>query len=215
MVSSRSYRDLAGDRRKCREAGVDYLFVPGVSEIYPQGFSTTVSVGGTLTAGLCGATRDGHFDGVATVVSKLFNIVGPGMAFFGEKDAQQLAIVRRMALDLFQPVKVVGCPTCRDPSGLAMSSRNLLLTPADRAKAAGIWQALQAAKAQIQAGEQDARKVEAMLRSGLEQAGVSDIDYASVVDPDSLAPLERIGGPALLAVAAFYGPVRLIDNLRV
>ena len=208
-------RDLAGDCRKCRATGVDVLFVPRAAEIYPPGFATQVTVSGPLTAGLCGATRDGHFDGVATVVAKLFNIVGPGTAFFGQKDAQQLAVVRQMARDLNLPLRIIGCPTLREPSGLAMSSRNLLLSPEDRVKAAVIWKSLQDAGKRIQAGERSGRVIEDKLRREILAAGAERVDYASVVDPDSLAPLTEIQGPALLAVAAFFGGVRLIDNLTV
>ena len=188
------------------------LFAPPVSEIYPEGFSTTVSVGG-LSEVLEGAERGpGHFAGVCTVVNKLLNIVGPDVAYFGQKDAQQVAVVKRMVRDLDMPVRIEVLPTVREPDGLALSSRNVRLSRSDRARALALSRALHAARDAVAAGERDADRVRA---AALEELTDVDAEYLAIVDPVSFTELTTIVAPALVAVAAHVGPVRLIDNLVV
>jgi pantoate--beta-alanine ligase len=210
-------KDLAGDLAAAAAEGVDIVFAPPVEEMYP-GFPapplTTVSVAG-LTAGLCGSARSGHFDGVATVVAKLFSIVGPSTAYFGKKDAQQLAVVRRMAADLCLPVEVVGCPLVREPDGLAMSSRNRNLSPAEREAAVVIHRGLQTGAEVVEGGERDAGKLRRVVANVLTTEPLVRLEYAEVVAADTLAPLEALDGEVLVAVAARVGDVRLIDNMTI
>lgn len=207
-------RDEARDAAIAAEAGVDLLFAPPVEEVYPDGFATTVSVGG-LTDGLEGAHRPGHFDGVATVVAKLLNMVGPAVAFFGQKDAQQALVIRRLVRDLNLPVRVEVCPTVREADGLAMSSRNVYLGAEDRARAVGLSRALDAAAAAIATGERDAGRVAATGRAVLAEHGI-EAEYFALVSEETLAPVVTLdGGVVLLAVAARVGPARLIDNVLV
>jgi pantoate--beta-alanine ligase len=210
-------KDLAGDLAAAAAEGVDIVFAPPVEEMYP-GFPTppqsTVSVAG-LTDGLCGSARPGHFDGVATVVTKLFSIVGPSTAYFGKKDAQQLAVVRRMAADLCLPVEIVGCPLVREPDGLAMSSRNRNLSPAEREAAAVIHRGLQAGAEVVEGGERDAGKLRRVVANVLTTEPMVRLEYAEVVAADTLAPLEVLDGEVLVAVAARVGDVRLIDNMTI
>jgi pantoate--beta-alanine ligase len=192
------------------------LWAPEAAAMYPAGYATNISVSG-VSDGLCGANRPGHFDGVATVVCKLFNQVRPDLALFGEKDWQQLAVIRRMArdLDLVRPRvdAILGVPTVREEDGLAMSSRNAYLTPTERAAAAALPRAMREAIAQI-AGGADVAATLAALERGLIAAGFASVDYATLADADSLAPLARRGsGPARLLVAARIGKARLIDNM--
>lgn len=205
----------------CRTSGVDLVFAPDVGEMYAapdgraaRGGLTSVHVAG-LSDGLCGPFRPGHFDGVATVVAKLLLIVQPDAAFFGEKDYQQLAIVRRMVCDLNIPVEIVGCATVREPDGLALSSRNRYLSPVERVQAASLYRGLQAGAAAIFAGERDAERVAARIRDEIEAAGLTRIEYISVVDPAELTPVTRIASAVQLALAVRVGGTRLIDNLRV
>ncbi|MEW6197937.1 MAG: pantoate--beta-alanine ligase [Planctomycetota bacterium] len=207
-------RDTAGDLQKCEQAGVELVFMPDVPAMYPPDAATTVHVA-RLTDTLCGPCRPGHFDGVATVVAKLFNIVQPDVAYFGQKDAQQLAVIRRMVRDLDFPLRIVGCPTVREPDGLAMSSRNAMLSPDERQRATALYRALTAARARIVAGEQDPATVVAAMRRLIEEADPTTIDYISIVDPETMQPLDRIGGPVLIALAVRLGATRLIDNLTV
>lgn len=207
-------RDEPRDRRLCEEARVDLLFLPGAGEIYPSPAKVTVCVR-ELADTLCGPHRPGHFDGVATVVAKLFNIVQPDRAYFGEKDAQQLAIIRRMATDLNFPVEIVGAPTVREVDGLALSSRNAYLSADERRQARSLYAALSAAREMVRGGEREAARIVAAMTSTVQDAGPAQIDYISVVDPETLAPLERIDAPALIALAVRIGGTRLIDNLRV
>jgi len=207
-------RDEAGDLNICAEAGVDLVFAPPVEVMYHPDAVTTVRVA-KLTDTLCGAFRPGHFEGVATVCCKLFNIVQPDVAYFGQKDAQQLAVIRRMVRDLDLPLEIVACPTVREPDGLALSSRNRYLSPADRRQATCLYRALCQAAERIKAGERDPAAVAGLMREVIRRAGPERIDYASVVDPASMQPVERIGGPVLLALAVHVGPARLIDNLLV
>jgi pantoate--beta-alanine ligase len=203
-------RAEADDAAEAAELGVDVLFAPPVEEIYPPGFATSVQVAG-LSALLEGAERGpGHFAGVCTVVTKLLNIVGPDVAYFGQKDAQQVAVVRRMVRDLDIPARIEVLPTVREPDGLALSSRNRRLSAADRERALGLSRGLAAARAAVAAGERDAARVRAAALGALN--GVEP-EYLAIVDPSSFAPKAAIDGPTLVAVAAHVGPVRLIDNV--
>jgi pantoate--beta-alanine ligase len=210
-------RQLADDSRLLEAEGVDLLWAPPVEEVYPEGFATTVSVAG-LSEGLCGASRPGHFDGVATVVAKLFNQVGPDLAVFGEKDWQQLAVIRRMArdLDLTRPFadRILGVPTVRDADGLAMSSRNRYLSPGDRAAAAALPRLMREAIGELGGG--NATETLAKLRHGLVAAGFASVDYAELADAENLETLSAPGPrPARLFVAGRIGGTRLIDNMPV
>jgi pantoate--beta-alanine ligase len=207
-------RDLAGDRDAAAAAGVDLLFTPSVEEMYPAPGVTTVHVAG-LTEGLCGARRPGHFDGVTTVVTKLLSIVGPCRAYFGRKDAQQLAVVTRMARDLDLPVEVVGCPLVREPDGLAMSSRNAYLGDAERRAATVLSRALREVGDLALGGERRARPLRAAIVDAIGTEPLVDLDYAEVVDAESLEPVAEIVHPTLVAVAAQVGRARLIDNCTI
>lgn len=207
-------RDLDGDAATAAAEGVDILFVPSVAEMYPEPPRTTVHVDG-LTDRLCGASRPTHFDGVATVVTKLFSIVGPCRAYFGRKDAQQLAVIRRLADDLNLPVAVIGCPVVREPDGLARSSRNAYLTTEDRAAATVLWKALSAAADAIGAGERDAAAIQALAESTIRSEPRVRLDYAELVDAHTMDPATRLDGDLVLAVAAFVARARLIDNLTI
>ena len=201
------------DRAVLEPAGVDLLFMPGVDEVYPPGFATTVSVSG-LTSGMCGDFRPGHFDGMATIVAKLFLMTGAHRAFFGEKDWQQLQIVRRLAADLNIPIEVTGCPTVREADGLAMSSRNARLSPPDRAAAPALYAALTRAAQRLRGGEDPAPVLEA-AREEILAGGFARVEYLDLRHPQTLTPLDRLDGPARLLAAAWLGPVRLIDNVAV
>ncbi|MGE3181360.1 MAG: pantoate--beta-alanine ligase [Phycisphaerae bacterium] len=207
-------RDEQRDLELCRAVGAALVFLPTADDMYPPGAETVVHVKG-LGDYLCGPARPGHFDGVATIVCKLFNIVQPDVALFGEKDAQQLAILRRMTIDLNLPVDIVGCPTVREPDGLARSSRNVYLTEEQRRRAPGIQNALQAARDEILAGQSATDKIESLLLGHLRAASPDKIDYAQVVDVQTLQPVDKIVRPVLIAVAAWFGSTRLIDNLTV
>jgi pantoate--beta-alanine ligase len=205
-------RDLGRDTELATGYGVDVIFAPPVDEMYPHGpVLTSVSVA-ALSARWDGASRPTHFAGVATVVSKLFNIVGPCRAYFGEKDFQQLAVIRRMAADLSMPVEVVGCPIVREPDGLAMSSRNVYLTPGDRAAAVVLRRALDAGQALAGAGEDDPAAVVASMSEVVAAEPRAVLDYAAAVDPGTLEVPERLGPDARLLIAARLGSTRLIDN---
>jgi pantoate--beta-alanine ligase len=207
-------RDLERDRRVAEEAGADLIFNPSVVEMYPEAYSTWVDVEG-LTAGLCGRSRPGHFRGVCTVVSKLFAICRPDRAYFGEKDAQQLAVIKRMVRDLNTPVQIVPCPTVREADGLAMSSRNVRLTPEQRAQAPVLHRALELARELVRKGERDAATLDGAIRSVLVEAPLGVVDYVEIVDTADLTPISTIAGESLIAVAVRFGDVRLIDNLAV
>jgi pantoate--beta-alanine ligase len=209
-------RDEARDAAMARGVGADLFFAPEPAEMYPTGFVTTVVVD-QLSEPLEGAVRGAaHFRGVATVVTKLFNIVTPDAAYFGQKDAQQALIIRRMVRDLDQPLRVEVCPTIREADGLAMSSRNVRLGPTDRGRALALRRGLDAAEAAIARGEREAATVTRVGREVMRSHGV-DPEYFALVSADTLQPLERVSGDVLIAVAARVGPVRLIDNaiLRV
>lgn len=207
-------RDLARDAEVAARAGVDLLFTPAGDEMYPRPVLTTVSVA-RVSEGLEGATRPTHFAGVATVVAKLFAIVGPCRAYFGAKDFQQVAVVRRMVHDLSFPVEVVACPTRREPDGLAMSSRNVYLTPAERAAAPVLYTALRAGAAAIGAGERDPAAVRDLMAGIIEAEPLAELDYAEVVDADSFTVPDPLAGTLRLLAAVRFGRARLIDNVGV
>jgi pantoate--beta-alanine ligase len=207
-------RDERRDAALAEELGVDLLFAPAVDEVYPPGFDTMVSVGG-VTNKLEGAYRGrGHFDGVATVVTKLFNMVAPDVAYFGQKDAQQALVIMRLVHDLDVPVRIEICPTVREPDGLAMSSRNAHLSDRDRARAAALHRALLAADEAVQAGARDPAAVTERALSELRRAGVEP-DYLAVVSAETLEPVDDVDGEVLALVAARVGDTRLIDNHRL
>ncbi len=204
-------RDERRDAALSAELGVDVLFAPTVSEVYPDGFSTTVSVSG-LTERLEGEYRGpGHFDGVATVVTKLLNMVGPDIAYFGQKDAQQALVIKRLVRDLDMPVQISVCPTVRDPDGLALSSRNVHLAPAERRRAAALPRSLHAAEQAVAAGERDPRQVTRRARQELAAAAIEP-EYLELVSPETLQPVQQIDGSVLAVLAARVGATRLIDN---
>lgn len=204
-------RDEARDAELAAAHGADLLFAPSVEEVYPPGFSTTVQVSG-ISEGLCGAQRGPeHFAGVTLVVCKLFNMVGPDVAYFGRKDAQQAAVIRRMVRDLDIPVRIEVLPIVREPDGLAMSSRNAYLAPEERSRALALSGALKAAQAAAATGEHDAQAIAAAARTVFDQAGVEP-EYLELVSADTLDPVDRLDREALLAVAAKVGRARLIDN---
>jgi pantoate--beta-alanine ligase len=205
-------RDEARDAGEAAALGVDVLYAPSVDEVYPDGFATSVRVAG-LSDVFEGAERGpGHFAGVCTVVTKLLNLVGPDVAFFGQKDAQQVAVLRRMVRDLDVPVELHVVPTVREPDGLALSSRNVRLAPDERRRALSLSRALRAAEAAVADGERDAAAVARAARAAMN--GV-DPEYLAVVDPDSFAPVQTVDGRVLVAVAARIGATRLIDNTIV
>jgi pantoate--beta-alanine ligase len=206
-------RDESGDRALLAAAGCDLLFAPAVEAIYPPGFATAVAVGGPARRWE-GEARPGHFDGVATVVVRLLNLVRPDRAFFGEKDYQQLQVVRRVVADLGLAVRVVGCPTMRDHDGLALSSRNRFLTPAQRRAAPALWRALMAVAAAAARGD-DHGAAARRARRELGAAGFDAVDYLAVVDAETLEPAPARERPARVLAAARLGGVRLIDNVAV
>lgn len=204
-------RDFERDVHLAEKVGVDVMFFPAAEELYPSGFSTRVEVGG-LTQCLCGLSRPGHFQGVATVVAKLFNIVFPDKAFFGQKDAQQVLVIKRMVEDLNMPLKIVVSPTVREEDGLAMSSRNAYLGPRERKAALVLRHSLEMAEQKVVSGEQDALKLQEMIREMVAQEPLADVDYVEIRSLPDLKPVTRLEGPALLAVAVYFGKTRLIDN---
>ena len=200
-------RDLA----MCADEGVDLVFAPGVEEIYPPGFDTAVSVG-AVSQPLEGAARPGHFDGVATVVAILFNLVGAERAYFGQKDAQQVMVIRQMARDLAIGTDVLACPTVREADGLALSSRNVHLTPEQRRAASVLRRALLAARSAWEAGERSGDTLRAAMRAELDREPLAAIEYVSIADGSTLAELDAVHGPALASLAVRLGTTRLIDN---
>jgi pantoate--beta-alanine ligase len=207
-------RDREHDVSLAESAGADLVFSPSVHEMYPEGFASWVEVEG-LTDGLCGASRPGHFRGVCTVVTKLFGIFEPDRAYFGEKDAQQLAVIKKMVRDLDIPVKIVPCPTVRERDGLALSSRNVRLSREERAQASLLYAALNAAVTAVENGERDTRRLKTEIRATLAQADLARVDYVEIVGADDLVPVETVAGRCLMALAVWFGETRLIDNVTV
>lgn len=208
---SRYPRDFVRDEQLCRAAGADVVFYPEASAMYAPDHSVYVEET-RLGRGLCGATRPGHFRGVTTVVAKLFNLVLPDVAVFGEKDAQQLRIIRRMVRDLAIPVEILSGPTVREADGLAMSSRNALLKPEERGQAVCLRCALDEAERLCRAGERDAARVEAAMRNVVAQAPLAEVDYIEIVDDETMEPVPQLSQPTLVALAVKFPSARLIDN---
>jgi pantoate--beta-alanine ligase len=202
---------LDRDVRLAQEAGVNAVFTPAMAEIYPPGFNTEVMVH-ELTAPLCGASRPGHFTGVTTVVAKLFNIVAPDRAYFGQKDYQQAVVIQKMVADLHMPLAVVICPIVRETDGLAMSSRNAYLSTAERQAALVLWRALQLAAEQLAHGERHGGHLAGVLRQYIATEPRARIDYVAVCDPHTLHEVEELSGTVLVALAVYIGQTRLIDN---
>ena len=207
-------RDPEDDRRLLEQAGVDFLFAPTVEEMYPAGFRTSVNVEG-LGDRLEGKIRPGHFRGVATVVLKLLEIVAPRFAYFGRKDAQQARIIRQMALDLALDSEIVVCPIVREPDGLALSSRNRYLSPAERNAATVLYRALSRARRAIEEGERDTLRIVAATRQELAAEPLASVDYVEIVDADSFEPVVRLTRSCLVLLAVRFGATRLIDNMQV
>jgi pantoate--beta-alanine ligase len=207
-------RDMRGDLRKLRQEGVDVVFSPDTAEIYPERYQTYVDVT-EVTRDYCGASRPSHFRGVATVVTKLFTIIQPDVAVFGEKDYQQLVVIRRLAKDLGLDVEVVGLPTVREEDGLAMSSRNAYLSPAQRQQATTIYRGLRKAKRLLDSGERDAAELAAIAIDLLREEQDLLIDYVAVCDPETLERIPEVEKEAVLLVAVKVGDTRLIDNIRL
>jgi pantoate--beta-alanine ligase len=206
--------DLPRDLALLEAAGVDLVWTPPLEVMYPPGFQTWVEVE-ALTRRLEGEVRPGHFRGVTTVVAKLFNAVGPDKAYFGQKDAQQAVVVRRMAKDLDFPIEIVVCPTLREVDGLAMSSRNTFLTPEERQAATVLFRALSTAKLAYDSGERAAKKLCALVRATVAAEPLPRLQYVSCVDDDTLEELETVRGKVLLSMAVFMGKTRLIDNFVI
>jgi pantoate--beta-alanine ligase len=207
-------RDPDHDREVCEKNGVDCIFNPTPESMYPPEFHTSVNVA-ALTDGLCGASRPGHFRGVCTVVCKLFHIISPDRAYFGQKDAQQLAVIRRMTRDLDMDIAIVACPIVREADGLAKSSRNAYLSPEERRAALGLSRSLRLAEQAITQGERDSRAVTALIRGDLDNEPLVKPEYVEIVDALELRPLRQIAGQTLIALAARVGGARLIDNIMV
>jgi len=207
-------RPLEADLEICKKAGVDVIFVPTPEQMYPAENITWVSVE-KLTESLCGQFRPGHFRGVTTVCAKLFNIVAPDIAFFGQKDAQQAFVIKRMVADLNMPLEIVICPTVREPNGLAISSRNKYLTEQQKKDAANIYKSLQKCLQMIDAGVTETSEIITEMSKILQQVPSIEIEYISIVDAETLRNIDRIAGKVLAAVAVKIGPARLIDNILV
>ncbi len=204
-------RDLQRDTQVCEQAGASLIFHPEPHELYPDGFCTHVDVAG-LTEGLCGKTRPGHFRGVCTVVTKLLNIVQPDRAYFGQKDAQQFAVVRRMVRDLNMPVELIACPIIREPDGLAKSSRNTYLSTQERQAALVLYRALCEGRSQLQNGVRDANQLRAAMEQVIGAEPLAKLDYLELVDLQTLQPVTQLCGDTLVALAVYIGKTRLIDN---
>ena len=207
-------RDTEADLAICEAEGVDIVWLPGVDEVYPPGFDTIVSVG-SVAEPLEGAARPGHFDGVATVVAILFALVGAEQAYFGQKDAQQVMVISRMASDLALPTRVIPCPTVREADGLALSSRNVHLGAAERRAAPVLYRALRAAQQAWAEGEREAEVLRGIVEEILASEPLAQVEYVSCADALTLAELERVDGPALLSLAVVFGTTRLIDNITL
>ncbi len=208
-------RSVSADLEKCRASGVDLVFQPSAEVVYGSGCDTTVQVN-AVSAPLCGRHRAGHFAGVSLVVTKLLNIVQPDRAYFGQKDAQQLAVIRRLVHDLNMPVEIVGCPIVREQDGLALSSRNVYLNEHEREQATALYRSLLAIRDSVEGGLRDCAALVQAARDLIEQSGPCEIDYVELVDPQSMQPLSRLEeGTVLAAVAVRFGECRLIDNLLI
>ncbi|MCS7278576.1 MAG: pantoate--beta-alanine ligase [Thermodesulfobacteriaceae bacterium] len=204
-------RDLERDKALLEKEGVDTVFVPLAEEMYPSNFQTYVEVT-QLTQGLCGAFRPGHFKGVTTVVLKLFNIIEPDWAIFGEKDYQQLKVIQQMVKDLNLEVKIIGCPTVREKDGLAMSSRNTYLSSEERISALSLYKALNLAEELIKRGEKESKEIKKKLKELISSFPYTQVQYIELVDPETLEPVEKVEKPILCALAVWVGKTRLIDN---
>ena len=205
-------RDLKRDEQLATSAGADVIFHPSVKDMYPEGYSTYLSVEG-LTDNLCGASRTGHFKGVTTVVAKLFEIVRPDLAYFGQKDAQQAIVIKKMADDLNMGIEIKIMPIIRESDGLAMSSRNVYLSTDERRDALVLHESLKKAEDVVRSGERDAKKIIKMMQESIKAAPSAKIDYVSIVDIENLKDMKTISGDVLIAVAVFIGKTRLIDNV--
>jgi pantoate--beta-alanine ligase len=207
-------RDMEGDLASARDVGVDLVFAPSVEEMYPDGYQTNIAVE-RITKHLCGLSRPGHFDGVTTVVAKLFHIAKPHLAIFGEKDYQQLTVVKRMVKDLDMDIRIIGVPTVREPDGLAMSSRNKYLNPDERESALCLKKSLDLAREMFSQGKKDAQEMREAVEKLILSHPFTDIDYVNVCDPMTLEDVDRIEGEAILALAVKVGKARLIDNCLI
>jgi pantoate--beta-alanine ligase len=207
-------RDLERDKSLLEKEGVDVVFVPEAEEMYPEGFQTYVEVT-EITKGLCGAFRPGHFKGVTTVVLKLFNIVKPDIAIFGEKDYQQLQVIKRMVKDLNLDIEIVGAPTVREEDGLAMSSRNTYLSSEERKSALSLYKSLLLAKDLVKKGEKDPQKIKKKMEEFIHNYPFTKVQYIEFVDPETLEPVSMIEKPVVCALAVFVGKARLIDNMLI
>jgi pantoate--beta-alanine ligase len=208
-------RDFDGDSAKAGSCGVDVLFIPSVQEMYPDGYSTYVEVSGEITGKLCGKSRPGHFRGVVTAVTKLFNLVEPNKAYFGQKDAQQVVIITRMARELNMNLEVVTCPIVRESDGLAMSSRNVYLNTEERKAALILSTSLFQAEAGIKAGDRNAERILAGIIKNIKEESIAQLEYASLVNSETLEDVKLIKGKVLIALAVKFGKTRLIDNITV
>jgi pantoate--beta-alanine ligase len=207
-------RDEEGDKAKLEKAGVELLFIPDAKEMYPAGYQTTIEVE-EVSKGLCGDFRPGHFRGVATVVSKLFNIVKPHVAVFGEKDYQQLLVIKRMVEDLNFDIEIIPGTLLREEDGMAMSSRNTYLSPENRRKATVLYRSLMDAKELFDSGEKRAYNIIEVIKNAIESVEGVSIQYVEMRDAETLERIERVSRPAVIAIAAMVGPVRLIDNIVI
>lgn len=207
-------RNFARDQKLAAEAGTDIIFYPAKNEMYPSGFLTTVAVD-KITQVMCGASRPTHFQGVTTIVAKLLNLTKPHVAIFGQKDAQQVLVIQQMVKDLNMDVEIVIAPIIREEDGLAMSSRNSYLTPAERKQAPVLFQSLQLAKSMIASGEKDAEKIAAQMTEKINEKDLAQIDYITIVDTTWLQPVQKIKGEILVALAVKFGKARLIDNILI
>ena len=205
-------RDFERDRQLCRQMGVDLIFHPAPEEMYPKGFGTTIAMDKSMTGALCGKTRPTHFQGVCTVVCKLFGLTHADRAYFGQKDAQQLAIIRKMNRDLDLGLTIVGCPIVREPDGLAKSSRNVYLNPQERQAALALSRAVRLGQEKVAGGETDADAIVAAMKEEVEKEPLARIDYVEAVDAESIEPVNTFEHDVLFAMAVYIGKTRLIDN---